>query len=149
MVTIDQLISRAEANVWIAAEIIWKPLQDEAGSFDESFGLDSTESKQCILEITLTKNPSTSLRSLAGYHINEALLEEEAFQPKTFQVRLEQGRFLTPFDRSYGLTENPEFGLQLSFEPSPYPPREQWKTPKGAPDAMKFWERKTFCSKRL
>jgi len=136
-------------NVWIAAEIVWKSLQDAASSFDEPFGVDSTESKQGTVEITLTKNPSTSLRSLAGYRINEALLEEEAFQPKTFQVRLEKGRFLTPFDRSHGLTENPEFGLQLSFEPSPYPPREQWQTPKGAPDAMKFWERKTFCSKRL
>lgn len=85
-----------------------------------------------------------------GWRINESLLTNDAFLPKTYTVRLEEGNFLTPYDLMLPEEDQytPRFALRLAFDKSPYPPRHEWKEPGGAPDAMKMWEWKDFCGRQ-
>jgi len=85
----------------------------------------------------------------ARYLINEALLTDDAFLPKTYSLRLEKGNFLTPCDELSSFEDEftPRFALRLAFDKSPYPPREEWKEPEGAPDAVKMWKWKAFVSR--
>lgn len=75
-------------------------------------------------------------------------IKEEAFLTKSFIVTLEQGDFITQYD-ALGASDPPHFNFRLVFDPSPYPPREQWKdTARPAADALKFWEWNEFCSRQ-
>jgi hypothetical protein len=108
---------------------------------------------QFDIELTLTKRriPKLGNAEMHNYKINESLLTDDAFLPKTYTVRLEKGEFITPYDamRTEEIPNTPAFALRLVFDKSPYPPRDEWKEPDGAPDAIKFWEWKEFCGRQL
>ena len=84
------------------------------------------------------------------WKLNESLLTDEAFKPKTFSVMLEKGNFLTPQDEMLSAEDKytPRFAFRPEFDRSPYPPRSEWKEPQGAPDAMKMWEWKDFVGRK-
>ncbi|KAI1631723.1 hypothetical protein F4809DRAFT_148976 [Biscogniauxia mediterranea] len=159
-----KLICRAELNVWIAAEFDWKFLgigTSGRGSV-ESWGGGKSESEvdgadsQFMLEMTLTKRriPTLGMAQMDRYRINEEILTDETFAPKRYAVTLEAGEFITQFDtisRPEGdlLPGTPKFKFRLTFDSSPYPRREEWREPEGAPDAFKFWEWNQFCGGKL
>ncbi|TFL04960.1 hypothetical protein BDV98DRAFT_601408 [Pterulicium gracile] len=111
-------------------------------------------SSENTLVSILCKEPwsGDSINDMSNYTINEALLTDDAFLPKSYIVSLEKGRFITAFDQlgePRRLEYTPEYALRLTFDRSPYPPREEWRRPEGAPDAMKFWEWREFCGGKL
>ncbi|KAF7586501.1 hypothetical protein BBP40_008783 [Aspergillus hancockii] len=150
-----KLICRAELNVWIAAEFDWKP--HDPKSLSQPINITNASSKtpsllgEFNIELALTKRRIAKLGDVdtQRYRINESLLTDAAFTPKTYTIRLEQGGFLTPFDARQPVASSPMFAVRLVFDKSPYPPREEWKEPDGTPDAMKFWEWREFCGRRL
>lgn len=152
-----KLRCQREMNVWIAAEFDWK-LQS-VGSFDQVVDVDKIDKarknphliSQFDIEVTLAKRCIPILRSWMkpGYKLNEWLLIDDAFLPKKYTVRLEKGNFLTAYDAMLPKEDQytPRFALRLVFDQSPYPPRHEWKEPKGAPDAVRMWEWKEFCGR--
>jgi hypothetical protein len=67
-----------------------------------------------------------------GTTANEESLKDDAFRPKPFIVRIEQGSFMIasavgcnvkPGDSSY----DQRSALRLLFDRSPYPPANEWK----------------------
>ena len=106
---------------------------------------DSRLLSQFDIELTLAKRRIPRMRTseMQKLEINESLLINDAFLPKIYSVRLEEGNILTPPDAI-----SPRFALRLAFDKSPYPPQHEWKEPKGAPDATKMWEWKDFCGRR-
>ncbi|KAB8233202.1 hypothetical protein BDV23DRAFT_146128 [Aspergillus alliaceus] len=149
------LICRAELNVWIAAEFDWKP--QDAECLEQRIDLASNTPKhpsllsQCTIEITLTKRriPRLGDVDMQKRIINEELLTDAAFLPKQYAIKLEVGQFLSAFDAREHVKCAPRFARRITFDKSPYPPREEWKNPDGAPDALKFWEWKEFSCHRL
>ncbi|OAA72184.1 hypothetical protein ISF_01257 [Cordyceps fumosorosea ARSEF 2679] len=152
-----KLICRTELNVWIAAEFDWQPHDQQA--FSQTVDIAKYDSSPASLQttkvdMTLTQRriPKLGNVDMSKYKINESLLVEAAFQPKTYTFTLEKGNFFTPYDAQSpeGLTEfTPRFQLRLTFDTSPYPPRDEWKKPEEGPDSIKFWEWKQFCGRRL
>ncbi|OGM45154.1 hypothetical protein ABOM_006695 [Aspergillus bombycis] len=148
------LICRLELVVWIAAEFEWKPTDPEC--LNQSIDLPANPSKRSSLltqfniEMTLTTRRPTILGdSINRRIINEQLLTDAAFLPKEYTVKLETGRLLCASDAGGGYSDSPWFGARLSFDKSPYPPREEWKETGGGVDANEFWEWREFCSRRL
>ncbi|KAI9811697.1 MAG: hypothetical protein M1826_003108 [Phylliscum demangeonii] len=153
-----EIVSRYELVIWIAAEFERKSLSPK--SLDQVVdvsGIGATRKhpqpiSQFDIELTLAKRiiprmrgPETQTR-----RINESLLTDDVFLPKTYTVRLEKGNFLAPCDAMFPEHEDqytPRFALRLVFDQSPYPPRHEWKDPSGGPDAMKMWEWKEFCAR--
>jgi hypothetical protein len=150
-----QLICAAELNVWIAAEFNWK--SQNPGSLAQTIDItdNAPESRSTLaqfnIELTLTKRriPKIGDADMQRYRINESLLTDGAFLPKMYTIKLEKGKFLTSFDARDPVKDSPMFAVRLVFDKSPYPSREEWKEPVGAPDAMKFWEWTEFCGRRL
>ncbi|KAK2598205.1 hypothetical protein QQS21_005682 [Conoideocrella luteorostrata] len=151
-----ELICRAELNVWIAAEVEWKPRHAE--SLNQEFNPNQHDSAlvhQIEIELTLTKRriPDLGGVDMFGYRINEDVLEEEAFMPKTYIICLEKGSFHAqshqPQEEQPLVEQTGKFELRLTFNPSPYPPRQEWKQPDRAPDAMMFWEWTQFCCRQI
>jgi hypothetical protein len=93
------------------------------------------------IELTLAKRRNAWMRRAdkQRWRVNEALLTDGAFRPKTYALRLERGTFLTQYDaRPPG--EQPHarrFALRLTFDPSPYPPRHESRE-SNAPNRMKM-----------
>ncbi|PYH94040.1 hypothetical protein BO71DRAFT_399208 [Aspergillus ellipticus CBS 707.79] len=147
------LTCRQELNIWIAAEFDWKLQSPEC--LEQTVNLDTKSQKPQVLsefdiELTLTQRRISGCET-KNYRINEALLTESAFEPKTYRVRLEKGKFLTQFDSMYAVStrDSMRFALRLVFDKSPYPLREQWKEPDGAPDALRFWDWTEFCAREV
>jgi hypothetical protein len=156
--TSHKLVCRHELNIWIAAEFEWRPLQpaslEQAVGDIRRMGGSRAHPRlvgQFAIELTLTTRRIAPMQrpEMRSWLINEALLTDAAFRPKTYTLRLEQGSFLTPYDaRPPGeLPQTPRYALRLAFDTSPYPPRDEWREPEGAPDAMKMWEWKEFCAR--
>ena len=159
-------------NVWIATEFEWKLQTMEHFDEETYYTMDSSVKEilknpnfnpmricQFEIEITLAKSGSMPIwkswmkkLKLSHHQINEALLVDEAFQPKRYTVKLEKGNFLCGLD---AMSPNKvdeftqRFGLRLSFDKSPYPPQQEWKQTKRTPEAMKVWEWKEFYAWRL
>lgn len=74
---------------------------------------------------------------------NERTLKEAAFQPKMYTIRLEEGHFATPF-HTIANPSTQYFLLRLLFEPSPYPPQEEWMRPQLCHNE---WEMKEFVGR--
>ncbi|PNY24992.1 Uncharacterized protein TCAP_05076 [Tolypocladium capitatum] len=153
--TETQLVCRAELLVWIAAEFDWKPTSAESPKTSDAThdGFDKPNPvDQADIELTLTKRRIPGDAGFERYRINEALLTDDAFLPKTYLISLERGVFLAPFDAQATDNHHPytaRFAYRLSFDKSPYPPREEWREPEGAPDAIRFWEWKQFCGGQI
>ncbi|KAI1181489.1 hypothetical protein F5B17DRAFT_425115 [Nemania serpens] len=146
-----ELVCRREIPIFIAAQIQWRVLSD-ASLLDQSVTKDQDDGIQRPLEVEITLTRNRSPWVSAKPKINEHLLSEEAFLPKTYRVRLETGVFIAPRDLSSreATSESvPKYAYRLTFDKSPYPPREQWKDTTGAPDAIKFWEWTEFVSGRM
>lgn len=146
-----KLICCVELNVWIAAETEWKFQNPECSNKMIEIGniIDNQGSifgwhknpqplHQFSIEMTLKRKCIPRIQAM-GYSLGEHFITQEAFKPKTFNVKLEKGNFST----SHG-----QYGLRLVFDPSPYPPRSEWKDAYG-PDAMKMWEWKNFVGRKL
>ena len=145
--------------MFIAAEFEWKPQGPE--SLEQVIDLSSISStrnkphliSQLDIELTLTKRRTPSFSTPEAQRwkqINEALLTDDAFLPKTYTIRLEKDNFLAPVD-TISQSENeftPRYALRLAFDKSPYPPRHEWKEPGGAPDGLKMWEWKDFVRQK-
>jgi hypothetical protein len=76
-------------------------------------------------------------------------LEDNAFQPKVYSIRIERGNFMIPcFAGSEDRHKpNNRYALRLQFDRSPYPPRKDWKNPEYGPDGCEFWGRKEFVGR--
>ncbi|KAI9812546.1 MAG: hypothetical protein M1826_002796 [Phylliscum demangeonii] len=155
-----ELVCRYELIVWIAAEFEWKPQSPE--SLDQVVdvsGIGPTRKdppqpiSQFDIELTLAKRRIPSMRGPDAQRrrMNESLLTDDAFLPKTYTVRLERGNFLTPYDAMLPPEKedqyHPRFALRLVFDKSPYPPQHEWKEPGMGPDATKMWEWKEFVGR--
>lgn len=155
-----QLLCCAEHVVWISAEFDWKPLSPDVLDHAVTISSDSRKKPHTIaqidIEMTLTKRRVSNLCGLEGIDthkaaINESRLTENAFQPKSYTVHLEEGVFLRPGDamREVNFSDSSKFALRLVFDPSPYPPQHEWREQGGSTAAMKFWEWKEFCGREL
>ncbi|KAK8142225.1 hypothetical protein G3M48_009136 [Beauveria asiatica] len=159
-----ELTCRAELNIWIAAEIEWKAqnaacLQQQISTSQQDAAA-SLAAGPIEIELTLTKRriprfggaAAAADVSSSGHGINQEVLEDGAFLPKTYTLRLEQGQFhaqsYTP-QPGQAPHNTPRFQLRLTFDPSPLPPREEWLRPERAPDSMRFWEWTQFCSRHI
>ena len=142
-----QIKTQAEASVFIAAEFEWKP-----GNLLDLVLNPQTGAIQFGIELTLMpRKPTRDGNDWSRYRINEENLTDAAFIPKTYTITLERGIFLTEYDllREKQIPSTPRYAARLSFDPSPYPTREEWKKPDFAPDAYKFWEWKQFCGYKI
>lgn len=92
--------------------------------------------------------PDIDGEDLTGRTINDYLLLDEAFLPKQYTIRVDQGTFLTQSDPA-GCSLR--YGLRLSFDPSPYPALELWKPiPKTyAVHDMRQFELVDFCAQEV
>ncbi|KAI9787842.1 MAG: hypothetical protein M1816_007409 [Peltula sp. TS41687] len=156
-----EVVCRHELNIWIAAELEWKPQMPESLDqvVDDISSIGSTGKdhphliSQFDIELTLAKRRIPMMRrpDTQKWRINESLLTDDAFLPKMYTLRLEKGNFLTPYDAMLPQEDQytPMFARRLAFDKSPYPPRHEWKEPAGAPDAMRMWEWKNFCGRQL
>ena len=141
--------------MWIAAEFEW--MLQNIESLDQTIDLNNVLAdarkdhprliSRFDIELTLTKRPFPWARQFVQERkFNESLLVDEAFLPKTYTIRLEKGIFKTPYD----VIENEytrRYVLRLIWEPSPYPPRDEWKGARASVEVNKFWERKVFCGR--
>lgn len=153
-----KLVCCHETNLSIAAEFEWKSLNPE--TLDQAVDMSSIDNtrkdprllSQVDIELTLAKRRIPRLRNpeMQEWKMNESLLIDDAFLPKTYGIRLEEGNFLTPSDAMSPKEDKytPRFALRLAFDKSPYPPRHEWKEPEGAPDAMRMWEWKDFYGRQ-
>jgi hypothetical protein len=98
------------------------------------------------LQITLSKRPPSIVMGMPPFMTtitNEGSLSDEAFQPKSFTVRIERGNFKCPSE--IGKPEitspkehldmfniHPRSDLRILFDPSPYPPKNEWWRPRSA-----------------
>jgi len=143
--------------VWIAADLSWKAKDPNALQQVITSTNYSPFISQFTLEITLQKRRISSLQDARWdkSELNEKLLTDAAFLPKTYTLRLEQGRFRTPYELLNDGKNTPDwapwFAFRLVFDVSPYPPRHEWKwaDEKPVPDVYKFWEWKEFCNREL
>ncbi|KAI9811417.1 MAG: hypothetical protein M1826_003181 [Phylliscum demangeonii] len=100
--------------MWIAAEFEWKPQSPE--SLDQVVDVSGIGASrkhpqpisQFVIELTLAKSRILRMRGpdAQGWRMNESLLTDDAFLPKTYTVRLEKGNFLTPCDARFPEKEN-------------------------------------------
>ncbi|KAI1843494.1 hypothetical protein JX266_010320 [Neoarthrinium moseri] len=136
----------AELSIFIAAEFAWELKSSENTEDNPSFDI----------QITLTTRVHPYLRESRQHYtlLNEQALTSAAFQPKTYTIRLEEGRFdepATPWVNSPPfLHRPPKFALRLSFDKSPFPPLEEWREEaKFAAEQCRFWEYKEFADKEV
>jgi hypothetical protein len=92
---------------------------------------------QVNLNITLTKRLPPRARSRKYSLANEACLIDDAFEPKSFKLRIEEGDFETRAGSQSKLL----YKKRLVFDPSPYPPISEWKKVRYAKNLADF---KTF-----
>lgn len=115
---------------------------------------------QLNIEIALTDRLPPFARK---YHekdtmINGGSLTDDAFQPKSFTVRIEQGNFLLPIlltNESANLSPGrgstrQNWTKRLVFNTSPYPPesewKETWKELWKEPEGFNYWDCKEFVA---
>lgn len=148
----EQLVARREFCLFIAAELKWKCQKEEELNQVVDLCEHSPDTQilgQFEIEICLLKSRSAKLGRVdtSNYLMNEALLTDQAFSPKSFFLTLETGIFSTvdgaKLRRKRGGV--PKYPYRLRFDQSPYPSRPEWKDPTGAPDGLKFWEWTDFC----
>ncbi|PYI08320.1 hypothetical protein BO78DRAFT_416770 [Aspergillus sclerotiicarbonarius CBS 121057] len=144
-----KLFCTTELNVWIIAEVDWKPHNPD--TLDQVVVLDNKSWKPTIIrefsiEMTLTtrRPPGTDYKGV----LNEGWLNDEAFRPKTYNIKLEQGRFRNQFDIMHKVRNGSQYALRLAFDPSPLPPDEEWNERSLGPHAMKLWEYTEFNARK-
>ncbi|KAF8961995.1 hypothetical protein BDZ97DRAFT_1920883 [Flammula alnicola] len=160
-----EIVSRAEANLWLAAHISWKIVKSggvqETPAPTQSF-LDKLISSPptskvlvgTMIEITITKRQAPlSLVIIGADHANMIgghLFLESAFEPKQFNITVERGEFMAPLNVKSRYIPSPVFGLRMTFDKSPYPPMESW-IPEQADmlESIRQFEKTCFVAQRL
>ena len=133
-----KLWAAVEFSLYLGASFDWK-FQDPQSSelpIDTNTTTTTTRKQQQRLihnlniEIKITKRPVVVFYSSDQRKVTpeNTLMEEEAFQAKTFTVHMERGVFPTPVcaQDPKSFPDARKFGLQLVFDESPYPPPEVW-----------------------
>lgn len=143
---------------FICAEFIWKPVGDTSAAVLQQ-PVDH-EKVAIDIELTLSKR-----RPERGYEttlpdLNEVNLTTAAFQPKTYKLQMETGKFTV--DKWFCFNSPPNsaesnsgaegietcYDLRVVFDKSPYPPLEEWVEQKNSVDKVirmhKFWEFRDF-----
>lgn len=112
---------------------------------------------QLNIEITLTKRLPLFARKTHEKNtmVNGGSLTDDAFRPKLFTVRIEQGNFSTPAFNLFaylGPSRALTWTKRLVFNTSPYPPesewKETWKEDWKEPDGCNYWDCKEFVAQR-
>ncbi|EAU92054.1 hypothetical protein CC1G_06041 [Coprinopsis cinerea okayama7 len=132
-----EIVSRSELTIALAAHLTWKvidsgPVNDDDPPAQSFLGKllrrnpPSTEALVATIELTISKD--TSPMTLVPEHRNseiggDRILKESGLEPKRFGVVVQRGVFQPPFWRKDFGTK---YALRLSFDPSPYPPVEEW-----------------------
>ncbi|KAH8663383.1 hypothetical protein BGZ60DRAFT_411197 [Tricladium varicosporioides] len=161
-----ELKCASDSSYFIGAKFEWKAKDPNTRCW-QATTTDTTQLQcQFVIEITLQKqgvgSPSGTAQTDPAYtflpHLQTTHLNDEAFLPKIFTIRLEKGRFATQCDRLYGGKTwyganrlDPWatwFSFKLVFDPSPYPPRKEWKDFQAGsfPEGTHFWEWNEFYS---
>jgi hypothetical protein len=83
---------------------------------------------------------------LQGWRNAESILEDTAFRPKTYQVRLQKGKFEVKGRTTYGYT--PTYEYRLLFDVSPFPPLDEWAE-KAPARYNYFWKREDFYQGKI
>lgn len=136
----------------ILAELHWKSISFEPPN-DEKISQDHQNPHllgQINLEITLTKHLPAKLQN-SNYknytRLNDKCLLDDAFRPKSFIIKIEQGNFAPP-SFEIGHTFDLKYTKRLIFNISPYPPesewKESWKEIWLEPEGHNWWDCKEF-----
>ncbi|EGX87933.1 hypothetical protein CCM_09556 [Cordyceps militaris CM01] len=144
-------------NYWIAAELEWTVAEtaETAETADMQIGespavdIETGNSLRIQMKLTTRLPPSAQSSILTqSTLLNEHSLGEEAFKTKSYTVHVEKGRFTEPSRAMYARDSRlPQFDLRLVFDPSPYPPKCEWKAPEsgGVVDGQ-FWHHTQFVA---
>ncbi|OAR00771.1 hypothetical protein LLEC1_06018 [Akanthomyces lecanii] len=143
-------------NYWIAADIEWKTAEITVGADAPAGGpstaasaADVENADQLHIEMKLTKRlPQKAQSSILTQStlVNEYSLTDEAYKPKSYTVRVEKGRFMEPCRVGYADESAKDFNLRLVFDPSPYPPKPEWKSPERGVEDGQFWNHTHFVA---
>ena len=153
-----QLWCRCNFNYWIAADLEWRVVEIDGSTgpaveTPSQMGRDSNSPHllgQVDVEIRLINRlPERVRHSILATStiINGLGLTDDAFAPKTYRVRIEQGNFVEPCHIGFPSSDT-RFTLRVLFDPSPYPPRSEWREPQqwGVDDGGQFWDQKEFVA---
>ncbi|PWY92958.1 hypothetical protein BO94DRAFT_622184 [Aspergillus sclerotioniger CBS 115572] len=141
------LLCRYETQTWIMAQFTWTLSQQTTNTSTTQLTLPTT----FPITLTLTKCLIPGSHIPPHIRINEALLTDEAFRPKTYTVRLDKGTFITQHDVTYATRkyDAARYFHRLVFDKSPYPPPEEWKEMSASLEAFRVWEWTEFCSRKV
>ncbi|GKZ37598.1 hypothetical protein AbraIFM66950_009215 [Aspergillus brasiliensis] len=144
-----KLFCSTEYTCWIFAEIDWKP--HNPASLDQIIDLGNNRKQPTILadltiEMTLTTRRPPDIWWKGK--VNEDWLNEEAFRAKTYRISLEHGRFRNQFDVKHNVRNGARYALRIVFDPSPFPPGEEWNHESSGPHVMRLWECTEFNARR-
>ncbi|KAJ4145454.1 hypothetical protein LMH87_004304 [Akanthomyces muscarius] len=143
-------------NYWIAADIEWKSAEISVAAEAQAVGPSATASaadaeitSQLQIQMTLTKRlPQKAQSSILTQStlVNEYSLTDEAYKTKSYTVRVEKGRFMEPCRVGYADESAKKFNLRLVFDPSPYPPKSEWKSLERGVEDGHFWNHTQFVA---
>jgi len=142
-----ELWCRGDIYIWIALDFQWKSIGVGQPVASATAATRSNKSPQLMgqlnIEITLLRRMPQEVQPWAKCVFNE--LEDTAFQPKSYSIRIEKGHFVRWCEA--GSKSPSRFRLRLLFDKSPFPPREEWMKPEGGPDSSQFWNITEFVSR--
>ncbi|KAI1302986.1 hypothetical protein F5Y03DRAFT_360654 [Xylaria venustula] len=152
-----ELLCRCELVQFICAEINWRRIATLGGlsqtNQDTTAAAAQKSGPQLLgeveLEITITKRLPKWVPPQAQVDyakLNEMCLTDDAFVPKLYKVRIERGHFIEPI--YYSSPGTTRYSHRLLFDKSPYPPRTEWREPRGGPDSNEFWNHKEFVGRK-
>ena len=140
-----KLVCGCGMSIMIAAIFNWKPRVDQDAAALEQIVDCADDIPPVDIALTLAGRhmPRYGNMSITDrWPFLDTSLAQEAFRCKTYTIRLEKGTFPI-VGRTAGDGYCYWYSLRLHFEPSPYPPLEEWSTKRPA-DLHKYWERKDF-----
>jgi hypothetical protein len=132
-----------ELSVLIRAEFSWRLVRNPIRRIDvpRPYGDEDAHSLEYGLEMTLKRRMHEDFPR-PRRRFNDTNLDDAAFLPKTFTVRLDHGQ-LPP--QGHVSQYSQWYRYRLTFEPSPFPPLDEWKY-KSPAKANKFWRWKEFMA---
>lgn len=152
----------ADQPVYLASEFEWKLKNPD--SLDTVVELDHNNSREGVLlsqfdiELTLTKRLHPRYQDNPIYAgINERFLQDAAFLPKSYTIRLEHGRFDDPAYKNWSIWKNSRpffyqpdmYALRLVFDKSPFPPLDEWRDARDVAEAGRWPEIKEFVDRNI
>ncbi|TVY89443.1 hypothetical protein LAWI1_G006582 [Lachnellula willkommii] len=148
-----ELWGRTSTQYWIVVDLQWKSISvKQPDTKANAAPIQSNNNGprfigQIELEITLLNRIPQAVQAYRPMPVfNE--LEDGAFQPRVYSIRIEKGNFMLPCFAGYdGLRLDTRYALRLLFDRSPYPPRKDWTKPEYGPDGCGFWDRKEFVGR--